>query len=96
MQAPTAGNEPRLNGELLNAYTGHVVRMVGRVLSYDGGANAVIQSCDDRQVTVHCQSSGKFQVGMAVEVVGLVNADASIQENDTYSFGNADDFRKCR
>ncbi len=75
---------PRINSSLLSAYTGQVVRLVGKLDSTDTlNGVAYITTSDGGRVTVkmHYESVEKSTYSSSfLEIVGKVNADRSIQE----------------
>jgi Replication factor A protein 3 len=79
---------PRVNASSIGNYinTGTVVRLVGESQGGDS-IHAV-----DGPIKIHRTQGNSFQAGRIFEVVGTVNQDGSLNENNSYDWGEAAKF----
>ncbi|KAJ3281483.1 hypothetical protein HK104_011447 [Borealophlyctis nickersoniae] len=80
----------RVNSSHLSEYRGKTVRLVGKVLQIHG-TQAIVEACDEGQVTVHLSPAGVLSPGATVEVIGKVDDDLSVVEMTSVSFSDVYD-----
>ena len=80
---------PRVNAAYLPSFTNQTVRVVGRIHSLDASGLLELQSSDHGLVRAFSQNvamgegafdSSLYAVGNVVEIVGMVQADGTVQE----------------
>ncbi|KAE9965769.1 hypothetical protein BLS_006262 [Venturia inaequalis] len=80
---------PRITAAYLEQFQGQAVRVVGRVIQLRGD-HAVIDA--GGSITVHLTRDSHLRDGNAVEIVGKVKNDLSIQTLMATDFGDNFDF----
>ncbi|KAI9338750.1 hypothetical protein BDR26DRAFT_794191, partial [Obelidium mucronatum] len=76
----------RVNSQTLSRNINKSVSLVGRVVSF-AGSYAVVEACDGGQVNVHLVPGSHIDTdSCVVEVIGIVNADLSVQEQASTKF----------
>eukprot|EP01089_Gocevia_fonbrunei_P020916 TRINITY_DN790_c0_g1_i1.p1 TRINITY_DN790_c0_g1~~TRINITY_DN790_c0_g1_i1.p1 ORF type:complete len:116 (+),score=21.13 TRINITY_DN790_c0_g1_i1:93-440(+) len=84
---------PRVNRQFLHAYTGHKVRLVGKVKTTKPGV-VILEPSDGGEISVRTTSIPLYRMGDIVEVVVQVNQDKSTTEKEQpTSFGENFDLK---
>ena len=94
MEAPQVC--PRVNAAQLGTFTGQRVSFVGKVQSHTQGVT-MMQSAEGTPVTVQSNNQAGLEVGGIYEIIGSVNPDCSIYEEQRVEYSDkfGESFSRC-